>query len=85
MSGYRKGRRHYRYGQPRKHDAGKGPLTLTCPDCGKLCYETRQQARQAGRHLYPDTTIRAYRCGQWFHYTSQPTARVTRYRQHAAA
>ncbi len=86
MSGYRKGRRHWRYGQPRKHHAASRPMTVICPDCGKVGFPDRQSAKQAARQLYPDTLMRVYRCGQWYHMTSQDTETVTRYRQrHAAA
>lgn len=87
MSGYRKGRRHYgrQYGQPEKHHRGRGEATITCPTCGKVSFPTRQAAKRAGRQLYPDTLMRAYRCGRWFHLTSQPTEVVTRYRQRQAA
>lgn len=35
---------------------------VDCPYCGKKSYYTRKAARRAGRSLYPDDHLNAYRC-----------------------
>lgn len=52
----------------------------TCPDCGKQRYLDRDAARAYGRREFPDSIIRAYRCGRYWHFTTQPTGRWTRHR-----
>lgn len=51
----------------------------TCAGCGKRCYATRADAKRAGRQI--GGHARAYRCGDWWHLTSQDTETVTRYRE----
>lgn len=53
-------------GQPRAH------VIATCRDCGKRCYLTRRDARRAARAIHPDVPLRAYQCGQWWHYGNTP-------------
>ena len=58
------------------------PPAGTCPECGKLCYTSRREARRdAGKH---GTRRRAYRCGNLWHLaTYQPAAKVAWYRERA--
>lgn len=39
-----------------------------CPDCGKHRFATRRDAKRAARYLHPDDSMRAYRCGDFYHY-----------------
>lgn len=48
-----------------------------CPACGKVRFPTRRSARKWGRHQYPAAKIRAYKCGNFWHFTSQDTATTT--------
>lgn len=41
-----------------------------CPDCGKLIYESRKEAKQAKRRQFPNERVQAYACPTtdgWFH------------------
>jgi len=53
-----------------------------CPDCGKLRYATRSEARKAARqqggHLHP------YRCGDYWHLTSYSHLQRAAYREYDA-
>jgi len=53
--------------------------------CGKIRYQTRRKAKRAGRELrgkgYGGGVWRAYRCGEFWHLTTQDTATITRYRE----
>ena len=42
-----------------------------CPRCGKRCFSDRASARMTGRTSFPGTHIKAYRCGRWWHFTSE--------------
>lgn len=59
------------------YHATKGPSRIAaqhvalCPRCGKRCFSDRNMARRAGRSSFPGTHIKAYRCGKWFHFTSE--------------
>lgn len=44
----------------------------TCPRCGKRSFTSRRNARRAARAIHPDTPLRAYRCGQHWHYGHTP-------------
>lgn len=53
-----------------------------CPDCGKVRYVSRRAARKAASQL-PQSQgrrMRAYKCGEFWHLTSQGTAKVTYFR-----
>jgi hypothetical protein len=55
-----------------------------CPEDGKIRYYTRKDALRFGRRQ-PRTAgmrLRAYRCGEFWHLTSQDTAEITWYREH---
>jgi hypothetical protein len=39
-----------------------------CWTCGKHCFPTRRQAKNAARFLHPEDSMRAYRCGTYWHY-----------------
>ena len=66
--------------------AGKrGAVTLggRCPPpCGKVRYYTRHQARAEARKARGHTgRLSAYRCGDFWHLTSQTAARKTHFRE----
>lgn len=66
-----------------KHDDEEWVLEhgfTTCPDCGKNRYVTRKVALLI-RKRDPSRKYRAYRCGDYWHVTSQPTAKVTKFRK----
>lgn len=48
----------------------------TCPVCGKARYETRRAARQVGRAQFPERQVRAYRCGNVWHFTTTQSDKV---------
>ncbi|MGP4114622.1 hypothetical protein ACTWP5_27400 [Streptomyces sp. 4N509B] len=52
--------------------APKGLYVGTCPICHKHQYRTRQDARRVGRSLYPGHVLRAYRCGEYWHFGHIP-------------
>ena len=53
----------------------------TCPDCGKLRYCSKAEAKQAERRMFPRKRSRAYQCGDFWHLaTWQPAAKVAFYR-----
>ena len=49
-----------------------------CPDCGKLCYASRAEAKRAARAMSGTgvTKMRPYACGQFWHLTSWPASAV---------
>ena len=56
-----------------------------CPDCGKVCYLSRKDARRAATQVTGrrhGSKLRVYRCGRYWHLTSQPTATLTAYRDY---
>jgi hypothetical protein len=57
-----------------------------CPDCGKLTFTSRQAAKRAARQQERHGVVvsRVYKCGQWWHWTSQSTAAATAYRDYEA-
>jgi hypothetical protein len=59
----------------------------TCPDCGKHMFASRQAAKRAARQAQQDGIVvtRVYRCGKFFHWTSQDTAATTRFREWRAS
>lgn len=54
----------------------------TCPDCGKQCYKSREQARRAARVIFPGRQTREYPCGEWWHVTTQSAARTTAWKDY---
>jgi hypothetical protein len=49
------------------------------PDCGKLMFVSRQQAKRAARQAQSSgiAVTRVYACGRYWHWTSQGTGQVT--------
>jgi ssDNA-binding Zn-finger/Zn-ribbon topoisomerase 1 len=56
-----------------------------CPECGKIRYQSRKDARQAQRTRAaihgPTGKMRAYKCGNFWHLTSRPADWITGYRE----
>ena len=44
----------------------------TCRRCGKRSYLTRREAKKAARAIHPNVPLRAYQCGQMWHYGHSP-------------
>lgn len=59
----------------RSHIAQLLPVA-TCPDCGKRAYASKASAKNGARSLYPGQRMRVYKCGPWWHLTSQDAART---------
>lgn len=56
-----------------------------CPECGKMRYTSKGQAKRAGRQTPRRRgKLRVYRCGAYWHLTSQATAKVTMHRERDA-
>ena len=56
---------------------------VKCFTCGKVAYPSKAIAKRCARLLYQGQHMRAYKCGQWWHLTSQDTDTTTQYREHA--
>jgi hypothetical protein len=64
----------------RSTDGHRQPYTGTCPDCGKVRYLTRADAKQALKRQ--SRRNRIYRCGDFWHTASwQPQDRILAYRE----
>lgn len=57
-----------------------------CPDCGKLMFTSRRIARRAARQAQQRGVhvTRVYRCGEYWHWTSQDAARAAKLRRWAS-
>ena len=65
--------------------AGLKPGEGTCPDCGKIKYGSRKKAKAAARRMSMNgvsRVMRAYRCGDWWHLTSQSAERAAAWREY---
>ena len=65
------------------HRTAQLPIA-TCAECGKRAYTSKTSAKNAARVLYPGERMRVYKCGQWWHLTSQDAARAAEFRDRAA-
>lgn len=74
----RPGRHHKTWAVPESRPTGD---FVTCPACGKRAYRTKADARRNGRQLYPGVRLRAYRCGWWWHVTSQSAVKAAVWRE----
>jgi hypothetical protein len=66
--------------------AGAHPIG-DCPDCGKRCFTSRREAKRAADAAEQRGVVvtRVYRCGQWWHWTSQSAAKATAWRDWMAS
>ncbi len=72
-------RRRERYAAP-QDNRGWNLVQVTCPSDGKKCYATRSDAKRAARQFHGGQA-RVYRCGEWWHLTSQDAETAARYRE----
>jgi len=77
------GKRSGAHERRRTDFGGKGLFIATCPDCGKRRYRSRRDAKQEARQMLARGIVvtRAYRCGDYWHLTSQDTGTTTRQRE----
>jgi predicted nucleic acid binding AN1-type Zn finger protein len=61
---------------------GRNTIIGKCPDCGKLACTSKAEAKRTARQLFGQRW-RVYRCGRWWHMTSQDAARTAEYRERA--
>ncbi len=62
------------------------PSSSHCPDCGKLRYLSRKNAKIAAAHNRgkgKGAVWRAYKCGDFWHLTTESTSRITYFREKA--
>jgi len=86
--GRNKNRRHA-YKQPKGRAGIKFTGSHHCPECGKWCYQTRDDAEAAARQVHPGAVMRFYLCestGQeWWHITSMTADQVSEIRAEMTA
>lgn len=59
---------------------GKRPTTgITCPECGKRCFETRREAKLEAPRI-TNVKLRVYKCGKYWHHTSADADTSAKYR-----
>lgn len=67
-------KRQSTYRKPEDRAAGKFTGTHHCPECGKWCFATRDDAVAGARYFHPGVKMRYYRCPdgseEVWHYTS---------------
>lgn len=76
----KKGRARHRqhvYRGPKDRPGRKMTASHHCPECGKWCYRTRDDAEAAVGMLHPGATMHYYKCAGWWHYTSMTAQQVT--------
>lgn len=66
------------------NNGGSFHARRTCDICGKWCYGSRREARDSAGKLHPGTTMRYYKCGDWWHFSSVDARFVTRIRENEA-
>jgi hypothetical protein len=73
-------KRQHVYRRPKARPGAKFPGSHHCPECGKWCYRTRDDAQDAVRQMHPGATVHYYECtteaGAWWHFTSMTAAQV---------
>lgn len=55
------------------------PRHGACPECGKVRYRSRKDARKVAREVYPGTHLSPYRCGEFWHLGNLPRAIINGY------
>jgi len=77
--GKRSNRTHV-YRKPKDRAGSKFTGSHHCPECGKWCFRTRDDAVAAVRLLHPGSQARYYKCKSsgvtWWHYTSMDAEQV---------
>jgi hypothetical protein len=72
-----------RHRKARLADKARFALASDCATCGKKSYLTRREAKRAAAQALGRGVklTRAYRCGEYWHLTSQDAATVTAHRE----
>lgn len=71
-----KPRNRFRPRIARRSHATVQQAIATCPECDKRAYTSKATAKNTARLLYPGVKMRVYKCGPWWHLTSQDAART---------
>ena len=76
----RQKKRQHAYRRPKDKPGSKFTGSHLCPECGKWCFLTRDDAEAAARRAHPGATCRFYQCEStgydWWHYTSMNADQV---------
>lgn len=70
---------HKRKPRPPGGSDRPGVITARCPACGKIRYLSRKDAR-VQRKLWPGVRLHAYRCGDFWHVTTEDSATTAAYK-----
>lgn len=70
-------KRAHTYRGPRDRGGNRFTGLHRCPDCGKWCYLSRDDAEATVRQAHPGAQVHYYRCGGFWHYTSMEAWKVT--------
>jgi hypothetical protein len=46
-----------------------------CKECGRVRYSTKQMAKVAARQIHPGQNLRAFKCGNYWHYGPHTAAK----------
>ncbi|MFG1709194.1 hypothetical protein ACFLIM_38985 [Nonomuraea sp. M3C6] len=49
-----------------------------CKECGSLRYRNKRMAKVAARQIHPGQNLRAYKCGDYWHYGPHTAAKRNR-------
>lgn len=72
-------KRQHVYRRPKEQPPAKRPGTHHCPDCGKWCYRTRDDAEAGAKQVHPGVPMHYYKClpgNTWWHFSSMPAHKV---------
>lgn len=69
-------RRGHVYRGPSDRAGGRFTGLHRCPDCGKWCYLTRDDAESTVRQVHGGVSVHYYKCGEFWHYTSMEAWQV---------
>jgi hypothetical protein len=69
-------KRQHVYRRPKDRPGAKFTGSHHCPECGKWCYRSRDDASDAVRQVHPGAVVHYYECGDWWHFTSMTAEQV---------
>ncbi|MEQ4726256.1 hypothetical protein [Nonomuraea sp. B19D2] len=49
-----------------------------CKECGRVRYASKRMAKVAARQIHPGQNLRAFKCGDYWHYGPHAVAKRTR-------